>query len=546
MARAKRRRPRIESRTSSGAGPDRTRRRPLDEWAPVVLIAVVALGVYANSVGNEFLYDDDLVILDDPRTSDPGRWREIFTHGYWYRRSTDPIYRPVALLTYLANHAITGSWPAGYRAVNLALHAGVSLMVYAIGLQLFRRRWPAVAAALLFAVHPIHGEAVVIVVGRADLLCALLYLLAVWLLLREPMAFPSPFSPRFAGVLVLLALALLTKENAVTFIGAAVLVDLWRRWQGDGHPQIRPWRAFLLDRLARRYLPMVGLTALSLLVRYQALGQLMRPRGIGGGGIENPLDSAEVVGRLLTPFVLLGKYLNLLVWPHPLCYDYSYNAIPVATGLADHRVLIGLAWAAVFVILAVVSWRRERRMLWCLGFFAITYLIVSNSLVLIGTLFAERVIYLPSVAWCWCVGLALTALVDRCASIGTGGRVLGIIAVATAVVGVSAYAAETVVRNARVFCDNEALYADGVRVNPGSARCQSFAARRYIGQGDHKTAIKYLRAALDIDDTAWYDHMLIGQEYALDGQIDRGIECLRRAYDMSTGHYRFDPAFLLG
>ncbi len=550
MARRKRQKASIGSADLVGPSAGGPREHALQRWGPVVLVAVAAIGVYANSLNNGFLYDDGQIILNDVRTRDPAHWREIFTRGYWYRRSDDPIYRPIPLLTYLANHVITDPLPedyrpAGYRVFNLALHAGVSLLVYAIGLQLSGRRGVATAAGVLFAVHPIHGEVVVIVIGRADLLCAFLYLLGIWQLLREPLACPSRFSLRFCGVLVLFGLALLTKENAVTFVGAAVLVDLWRRWRVGGGGQAQAWSSFLLDRLVRRYLPILAVVALSLLVRYQVLGLLTRPTGTLGG-IDNPLDEAGLVGRVVTPLVLLGKYLNLLVWPHPLCYDYSYNAIPVATGLADQRVWFGLGWAVLMVIVAVVSWRRSRRLAWCVAFFVVAYSVVSNSVVLIGTLFAERVLYLPSAAWCWVVALALAALWDRCGGMGGHGRIARVAGLVVVVGGLVGYSAKTIVRNARVFLNDETLYADGVRVNPGSARCQSFAARRYVYRGDHKTAIKYFRAALDIDDTVWFDHTLIGQEYALDGQVELGLQHLHRGYELSTGQFRFEPAFLLG
>ena len=518
----------------------------IDRWLPVVLVVAAAVGVYANSVNNEFLYDDDHIVKDDPRTRDPAHWRETFTRGYWYRRSVDPIYRPVPLLTYLANHVVHGFQPAGYRLVNIALHAGVSLAVYAIGLQLFRRRWTAVGAGVLFAVHPIHAEVVVIIVGRADLLCALLYLLAVWQLLREPMTVPSRFSARFARVLILFAVALLSKENAITFVGAAVLVDLWRRWQAAGQAGVASWRSFWVDRLVRRYLPLVTVAGLALLVRYQAMGRLTRPQGIIGGGIDNPLDAANLVGRLLTPFVLLGKYLNMLIWPHPLSYDYSYNAIPIATGLGDSRVLIGVAWAVLLVVAALVSWRRRKRVLWCVGFFVVTYSVAGNAIVLIGTLFAERLVYLASVAWCWAVAMAVAAAFDRIEATRSSGRIVRAVVAVAVVAGLVGYAARTVARNGGALRNNKSLYLEGFRVNPGSAACQSASARICAYRGDHQGAIERFRTALSIDDTAWYDHMLIGQEYALVGKVELGLKHLHRSYDLCMGQFRFDPAFLLG
>ena len=133
-----------------------------------------ALLAYSNSFRAGLSLDNAWVIQEDSRiqaaTSENARL--ILTQDYSYKNSSSGLYRPLTTFSYLVNYTILGggAHPAGYHWVNFALHAVNILLVYWLGLLLFREMGPAWALAAVWALHPILTESVTNIVGRADLL----------------------------------------------------------------------------------------------------------------------------------------------------------------------------------------------------------------------------------------------------------------------------------------------------------------------------------------------------------------------------------------
>src|SRR5579863_2307312 len=143
-----------------------------------LLLAAVALA-YANTLANQFAMDDELYILRNPQVTDPSLQR-LFSPN-----SVSAVFRPVTFATLALNWALGGASPVGYHLINIFLHAGATWLLYVLLLELLgsapEGAAVAFAAALLYAVHPIHTEAVAWVVGRAELLAAG-FLFAGWIL----------------------------------------------------------------------------------------------------------------------------------------------------------------------------------------------------------------------------------------------------------------------------------------------------------------------------------------------------------------------------
>src|SRR5215472_6343345 len=177
-----------------------------------LLLAAVVLA-YANTLGNQFAMDDELYIMHNAQVTSPSLAR-LFSPN-----PVSSVYRPLAFAVLALNWALSGPEPFGYHLLNLLLHAGVTWLLYILLQELFAS-WSegkavAFAAALLFAVHPIHTEAVAWVVGRAELLAAG-FLFAGWILhLRD----------RPVASLVCFAGALLSKESAAVFLALVLVGD---------------------------------------------------------------------------------------------------------------------------------------------------------------------------------------------------------------------------------------------------------------------------------------------------------------------------------
>src|SRR5437870_3591667 len=252
-------------------------------WMVVAACAIV----YAGALRCGFAFDDHLMI-EGNRVVQAGTLRDIFGGEYWGTiapRAQSHGYRPITILTLRLNHALSGLAPWSYHALNVLLHALVSLTVLALARRLGFSGRAALAASLLFAVHAIHTEAVTAIAGRAELLGALGVLAGL-------LAHDRGRAPLAAGAF---ALGLLSKENAVVFPALALAWDVARR------------RRLLGSAYAAYAGVIVGFFALRLGVTGYAMPTFaVLP-------LDNPLASASTGERLLSATAVLGRYAALLV-----------------------------------------------------------------------------------------------------------------------------------------------------------------------------------------------------------------------------------------
>lgn len=396
--------------------------RRAELW-PWLLVALAALVPYLNALPGGFTYDDGGVILRNPAVDPASPWWRSLAAPYWPDQQQAGLYRPMTLLTYRLQRGMGGQQALPFHLLNLLLHAGVSLL----GLALLRRlalapRGVSLAAALLFAVHPLHTEAVTNIVGRAELLAALAGLIGYRLWLD-----PRPGVGRAAAAALAFALAAASKESAVAWLLllAAHRAGLF----GDG----RGYRALasagrsapgsvagaLGAALRADACVLAGIGAY-LVARIAVLGSLLPALPVSLA--DNPLQTISLAERIPAAFAIVARGVGLVLWPLRLRADYSFDAIPLA-GIA----LPGFLALAAGLALALAAWRARRAAplpLWGLAFHGLLLLPVSNLIAPIGTIFAERLLYLPSLGMLAAVAGAVAAA-GRAVAAARGGRARG-------------------------------------------------------------------------------------------------------------------------
>jgi tetratricopeptide (TPR) repeat protein len=476
---------------------------------PVVAVVLLAALPYLNALGGEFVFDDVGVIRDNPVVQRDPFWR-VFTTVY----EPGALYRPLTMLTYVANARVDRG-PAGFHAVNLALHAAVALAVYAMALRLLAAPRAAWIAAALFAVHPIHTEAVSGIVGRAELLAALAAL-ATLLSLARALEVVGPARWRwFAASWAAFAAGLLCKESGFTTIGL-VLVVHWRLAPADG---LRRRAAVLAPYAA------VGLAYLGL--RLLVVGALALPAP--PGALDNPLAHVDLATRLRTAAVVLWDYLAMLVAPVRLSADYSFNQVPLALSWHEPRPLTALALLAGLGAAALAAWRRWPPLTVAAAFLAVPLALTANILFPIGTIKAERLLYLPSTGLCLAAGWLLASWAER------RPRAAGAVIAAL----LAAFAARTWVRNAD-WRDERALYEAAVRAAPESAKARHNLAVALQRAGALDEAVAHYHRALAIYPDYAAAAFGIGHVATLRGDDDRAMiwyqDALRRDPGFAKAH----------
>lgn len=451
---------------------------------PWLLVGLVAVLPFLNALPCGFAYDDGAIILGNPAVDAAAPWWRSLASPYWPAEQRAGLYRPLTLLTYRLQRGMTGDAPLPFHLANVLFHAGAALL----SLALLRALWPrrgglACAGALLFAVHPLHTEAVTGVVGRAEILAALGGLGGYLVWLR------ADARPRRAlGCALLFALAAAAKESAAAWL--LVLAAHRAGFFGDG----RDYRSLAAarggSRAALRAAWMVDGGVLAGFALYAAarlavLGTLFPPLAVGMA--DNPLFHADLPTRLFTAAKVLVLGAALVVAPVRLSADYSFDAIALVRGPWP-----GLLWVAALLAPFALAW------IWRAGrgavmppllLYALLVLPVSNLVAPIGTIFGERLLYLPS------LGLIAAAAAATATGLEQLRRPrLGILLLAAALL---LLAVRTWDRNA-VWRDDAALFAATVRAQPRSVKAQTNLGALLARREDWEAAEARYREALRI------------------------------------------------
>ncbi len=444
------------------------------EWRLLVAAALLGAGAYAATAGFQFVYDDVHIIQNKALLHSLANWREILRTTWWGHS----LYRPFTELTFALDWTLSHGDPRWFHVVNVLLHGAVSALVYALarsGLSPVG----AGAAALLFAVHPVHVEAVANVVGRAELWAALFTLVAAlayrWdgrLAARGNHTWRRAATSLASLLAVFLGMA--SKETAFATPGVLLLVDWWegqRTGEGAAPTFRRHWVLWAAT---------VALSLEWLWIRAGVLGELAGDHPAAG------LEGEGLLGRAVVMAPVVLQYARLLFFPARLSADYSPNFLPVP-GSFTGSVAAGLVLAAAALALAFRARQRAPALAFGIAWIAGTLLIVANLIVPTGVLLAERTLYLPSVG-------AVVMLGWLAAWAEANWRHAG---VALAGLGVALGMARTATR-IPVWSDNARFFPQLVKDAPGSYRSYWVAGAMAYDAGDPRRGEALLRRALDI------------------------------------------------
>ena len=439
----------------------RSERSTAARWLPLAVFVFSAL-LFADSARNGFAMDDRPLVVNNPLIRDLRGVPELFRLDYWAPDQRSGLYRPLVTTSYAIDWALGGEDPIGYHLVNVGLHAANAALVATVLLAAIADLPLSATAAFLFAAHAVHTEAVANVAGgRPELLAAFFALLSLRLYLARRGARVRSGWALAAASLVCFGLALLAKENSVTLLGVLFLVD-WVFGERSKAGGLRSPLRVLAERLPAY--AAYGLVVLGYL--------LFRSAAVEGVGLppvhmfDNPLATLSTGWRIVNALAVGLQYLELLILPLHLSYDYSWNQIPLIRSVADGQLWLVLALVALGLGLVVWSARRSPVLFFGLGFALVTFSVVSNVVVPIGTILGERLAYLPSVGFCLAAALGVRALARVCTRDARAAGALFAAAMAL-LVGLHALRAFERARDWRTM---ETLWLHDVEVSPHSVK----------------------------------------------------------------------------
>jgi tetratricopeptide (TPR) repeat protein len=364
------------------------------DWIAAMLIALLAVALYAPTLRNGYPFDDDVIVRTNPIVTEL-RYGEAVTRPYWpappgVDRGT-ANWRPLATLSFLLERQVRGGGdPFVHHATNAVLYGLVVLALFPLARRLAGRGWPALVACALFVTHPAHTEAVAPIVGRTDLLAALGALLALQCFARY-----RDGSPRWwwlaLGALAY-AFGLAGKESAAPILLLLPAAD----WLLGGR-RLRE----LFGKPALAYLPYVAVAIAYVLARLAVLGDAAFRHA----------DAVEYsfLGRVLFAARNAVVSLDLLVAPTrfhhivttlpenaPFTYPDPTGALAVAYAVGG--LFLGLGW------LGLVRRAPRAAFLWLAAL--LTWL-PTSGLIPAAAGVSLRFLLLPSAFFCCAVALAL-------------------------------------------------------------------------------------------------------------------------------------------
>ena len=360
-----------------------------------LLIGFLGFLLYANTFSHEYALDDSSVLADNWVVQKgvagiPTIFTTHYRYGYWNSRGT--LYRPMALSLFAVEWSIAPDSPGFYHFVNVLLYALSGLLLFIVLSRILKGYsilLPFIAA-ILFIAHPIHTEIVANIKSADEILAFLFTLASLWFLwnyLEQKQNLQLGISLGFY------TLAMFSKESVVTFL-AVIPLMIWF-FKKKKIVEVLNISAFYL-------VPVV----LLFLMRVNVLGSVVAGTD-GASRLDNLLAAApDMITEKATAFALMGKYLLALFFPYPLVSDVGFSQFPIV-GFGDWQAIISLLVYAGLGAYALSQLKNKSLISFGILFYLITFSLFSNLIVMIGSSYGERFLYIPSLGFTLVIAVLL-------------------------------------------------------------------------------------------------------------------------------------------
>lgn len=523
---------------------------------PKLIIALLVAIFYANTLSLDYALDDRMVILESKYTI-KGGWdsvKSIFTEdtfkGYFGSENNVVAggrYRPMSQLTFMIEFQLFGQDIKSHlgdvddymnlhdsdhekyfkdstlavvnHLMNVLYFMLLCLIVYEVLAMLFTKyqgtKWYqslAFVATVLFALHPIHTEAVANVKGRDEIFAMLGAMAALWCALK--------YVDKRSWWLLLLELLAITfglfsKENTITFLAVVPLALYF-------YPKEKKGMDYLMTLL-----PIILGSVFFIIVRTNVLGGFM-PEDTTHNILNNPYIHSTKVQEVATVLLTWGIYFKLLVFPHPLTHDYYPHQIAI-TDFSNPLVWVVVVGCVALLVLALRGLKKKTVVSFAILFFVITFSITSNLLFNVGTFMNERFVFIPSLGFVLVIAYLLCQLAEQKPQLMRK-LSLGVFLLISILYGV-----KTFTRNF-VWNDDFTLFLTDVKTSDNSIKCNISAGgselqiwKVHHKERDKNAAYAYLQKALDLEKNSLNAYLLLGELMFWDDNPQGAYQAYRNA-----------------
>lgn len=486
-----------------------------DKRAIQIICAFIFLSaffLYANTLNHDYALDDDIYTKKNTYVQQGfSALKDIFNKGslHGFNGVNDAQYRPLALLNFMIEVHFFGLDPHVSHFFNILFYGITCVILFLFLIKIFKNYHIALpaAAALLFTYHPIHTEVVANIKSRDEILSFLFGVISFYYLAKY---IESKKRNHYIISVFVFFLSTLCKETSLMFAFIAALTFYF-------------FSDFPPKKIITHSIPFIAAMLLYYLIRKNVLSSVTFNDDLIV--MNNSLQAANTLGeRYATNFVMLGKYLTMLFYPHPLSWDYSFAQFPIVSW-SSIKAIASLATYIFLGAFVIVRIKKKDVYAYCILFFVLTLILTSNLIVKIGATFGERFLFAPALAFCIAVPVTLVRFVKN--------NPEKYIYVLTALLLV-VYSSLTIPRN-RAWKNNFELFKTGVITSPNSARTHFSLAIEYRTLAEKSTnpaeqqdyfenSIKWFESGLKIydqDPDAFYN---LGVTYYEKGDKENALK----------------------
>ncbi|KAL3281117.1 hypothetical protein HHI36_004339 [Cryptolaemus montrouzieri] len=472
----------------------------MDKSWKYITISVAAFICYCNTLWGSFLFDDTEAIVKNKDVMPFTPVHEIFQNDFWGTNislnSSHKSYRPLTVLSYRLNVIYSNNVLDSFQfhATNVILYGLLCLLTVPV-FELFLKKRKhehiheiAFMSSLLFTVHPVHSESVAAIVGRADILGSILFL--VTLLLYHGSLIQKSVLLLSMSIIVAAA-AVMCKENAIMVLCMCIAYDVFQQKRRK-----RNWNnVFNLYFITRNLILVLS----AVVILYYRL-KIMNFEGPTFTSIDNPAAFSD--SRLIKVFTYNYIYfLNVLIllWPEWLCFDWSMGCIPLIESFFDVRIIfVVLFW----MLISTSAYKLLKKVYETSHMFfsdgsimgvclmVLPFIPASNLVFTVGFVIAERTLLLPSAGFCFLIVIGFCKLERVMDNQEVSRKFFYVLCVI--------FAARTIVRNMD-WLKEERLFSSALEVCPLNAKVHYNIAKVAADQNMKELAFAEYKKALDLN-----------------------------------------------
>ena len=494
---------------------------------------IIACLCYLNSLWGDFCFDDISAIVENQDLRPETPWVNLFQNDFWgtpmHIDGSHKSYRPLTIFTFRINYLISGLQPFGYHVVNVFLHGVVTYLFTSFVSEISSGNlFIALVSGLLFAIHPIHTEAIAGLVGRAESLSGIFFLTVLLIYSR---------SSKHSGLIYCLGMVLLaftilcsvlSKEVGITVIAICCVYDalyvekiIVLNFLSPTSP--KGWLK-KYNKILKRISILIIITLTILFLRIKING----PGLPSFTSLDNPATNAPFPARQLTFLYLCFVNTWLLFFPSFLCADWTMQTIQLVEAPSDPRNILTMITFLVYLIFGLWSisdnTNDKRLVLMALSIIIFPFIPASNLFFPVGFVVAERILYIPSMGMCLLIALGTTKLLNH-------GRFVKYFCLMFLGVTFVLYLTKTLNRNLD-WSNDYSLFKSGIKINKNNAKLYNNLGHVYENRKQYREAEElFLQASLiQPDDTgSWIN---LGRVLKLQQRLDEAELALQKALEL--------------